>query len=132
MYSKLQIEALELLDKYFRETSESVIRTDIQAVAKLSFVGSSAKDYFSSFHKHLNYEPFKRELEISEITLVPKRPIEYSIPKMNILSYTSSMASIFRYNTPIKPKNHSSYNHIDVKKNKLKFYEKSNFNFNSI
>jgi hypothetical protein len=65
MYSKSQIKALELLDKYFSETPESIIKADIDAITQLSFVGSSAKDYFSLFHKHLNYEPFKKEAEMN-------------------------------------------------------------------
>ncbi len=134
MYSKLQIEALELLDKYFKETTESVIKADIQAVTELSFAGSSAKDYFSLFHKNLNYEPFKRELEISQATIAVKHPIDYTLPKMNALHNTFSLTSVFLYLKHIKSNIYPlfEYNHIDTNKNERKHYEKNSFRFNLI
>ena len=62
MFSQSQIKALELLDKYFSETPEHIIKSDIQSVTELGFVGTPAKDYFAMFHKHFNYEPFKINL----------------------------------------------------------------------
>ncbi|MDZ7879016.1 MAG: hypothetical protein U5L45_15140 [Saprospiraceae bacterium] len=128
----MQIEALELLDKYFKETSESAIKADIQAVTELSFVGSSAKDYFSLFHKYLNYEPFERELEISSAMIAVKHPIEYSMLKMNTLSDNVNLASVFLYFKHIKSNIYPllEYNHLDTNKNKMKHYEKNNFSFN--
>ena len=63
MFSQSQIKALELLDKYFSETPEHIIESDIQSVTELGFVGTPAKDYFAMFHKHFNYEPFKIDVE---------------------------------------------------------------------
>ena len=62
MFSQSQIKALELLDKYFSETPEHIIESDIRSVTELGFVGTPAKDYFAMFHKHFNYEPFKINL----------------------------------------------------------------------
>jgi hypothetical protein len=78
MYSQAQIEALALLDKYFSETSEAKVKAEIQAVTELSFVGSSAKDYFDLFHKSLNYEPFKSSSQssLSIKKMKPPKPIK--------------------------------------------------------
>jgi ATP-dependent DNA ligase len=78
MYSQAQIEALALLDKYFSETSEAKVKAEIQAVTELSFVGSSAKDYFDLFHKSLNYEPFKSSSQssLSIKKMKPPTPIK--------------------------------------------------------
>ena len=72
MFSQSQIKALELLDKYFSETPEHIIKSDIQSVTELGFVGTPAKDYFAMFHKHFNYEPFKINLSKYRVKNVAK------------------------------------------------------------
>ena len=133
MYSQAQIEALELLDKYFSETAESIIKADIDAITQLSFVGSSAKDYFSLFHKHLNYEPFGKELEISKAKIAPKYPTHYSITKMNVVPDIFNLAANFLYLKHTKSSNYPlEYNRMNTNKNQLQYSKKSNSTFNLI
>lgn len=129
MYSKSQIETLALLDKYFSETPESTIKADIQAISELDFVGSSAKDYFSLFHKYLNYEPFKREPKKSQVIIaLSKYPNVNGIPKMNKLSNILSVKDESLYLNRIKSVVHSSivYNHINTRRVLLSYSERNN------
>ncbi len=69
MFTKSQTDALALLDKYFSETPKHIIEAEVQAVSELNFAGTSAKDYFASFHTHWNYEPFpKTKLPVNKLS----------------------------------------------------------------
>jgi hypothetical protein len=134
MYSQAQIEALALLDKYFSETSEAKVKAEIQAVTELSFVGSSAKDYFDLFHKSLNYEPFKSSLQSSHVMIKSKLPIEYSMLKMNKGNNAVGIASKFLY---FKQKKSDfmavkDYNTVQISKKTLVYLKENSSNFNSI
>lgn len=134
MYSQSQIEALALLDKYFSETPESKISAEIQAVTDLSFVGSSAKDYFQFFHKYLNYEPFNSSLESSPAIIKAKSLIEYSTPKLNRRNDVAGVTSEFLYFEHIKSDIFVivDYNHVKIIKTPLLYLKKNNSKFNLI
>jgi hypothetical protein len=96
MYSQSQQKTLDLLDKYFNETPENTVKADIQAVTELSFVGSSAKDYFSLFHTYLNYDPFKRKVENTPVPVVEKHLSEFRTYKEMDITYQEVIDALLR------------------------------------
>ncbi len=135
MYSKSQIEALELLDKYFNETPKSVVKTNIQAVTKLRFVGSTAKDYFSLIQKYLNYQPFKKKLEVIHVHKgVASHTNKYINPQINVILDGLNLSANLFYSNKIKSVVYPTlqYNHLDVSKKLLTYSKKSRSIFNLI
>lgn len=51
MYSLTQQNALNLLDRYFSETSLEVIQTEIKEVFQRQFEGPTIDEYFFNFHQ---------------------------------------------------------------------------------
>jgi hypothetical protein len=79
MFSKSQTDALALLDQYFSTTPEHIIKADVQAVSAFNFAGSSAKDYFASFHTYLYYEPFKKNNKITNFVKYFQMNLQFDI-----------------------------------------------------
>lgn len=124
MFSKSQTDALALLDQYFSKTPEPIIKADVQAVSALNFAGSSAKDYFASFHKHLNYEPFKK----TKIATV------YTMPQVNTLSTVFMIENNLLYIKHVKPNIYSfkAYNFIATASNVVQYSKQNISIFNLI
>ena len=126
---------MELLDKYFSETPKSVVKTDIQAVAKLRFVGSTAKDYFLLLHKYLNYQPFKKKLEVARIhAAVAANDNKYINSQINVISDGLNFSANLFYSNKIKSVIYPTiqYNHLDVSKKLSSYSKKSRSIFNLI
>ncbi len=54
MFTPEQLKALELLDKYFTETSQEVIQAEIDAIFGKDFEGFTIDEYFLNFHNRQN------------------------------------------------------------------------------
>lgn len=97
MYSKSQIEILAFLDNYLKETSAENVQKDIQEISMLKFKGTSAKEYFTNFHKYyqneiLNIPETKISVVISFYSLSTlDKPFRKELYRHN----TNSLSNVF-------------------------------------
>lgn len=122
MYSPTQQNALNLLDRYFSETSLEVIQTEIKEVFQRQFEGPTIDEYFFNFHQshsNLASESNGKLVRKSKNKDLSKLNNVYNIAKYNSKNHIwnieiNDFNSFVINDLPIKSQNKSQqkYNYV--------------------